>query len=116
MVIARFPAEVKAAILRGVKWSVLLALAHYACTWLSLFAWFAVVGHIDAPRTAARDGIALFLSRTHDVLLQPLAHSIRRESNTTAHLTILLNSLLWGIVVGTLLLIGRSRRVRRVVT
>jgi hypothetical protein len=99
---------------RGVRWCMALALVHYLCTWLSLFASFIVLGDIDEPRTALREGIALAVGRTREMLLQPLAHSIQRDSNAGAHLWILLNSLLWGTVVGTLLLIGRSRLKGRV--
>ena len=106
--------EPKSPLVGGLKWSLRLALAHYFCTWLSLFAWFVIFGHIDDRRSAAREGIALVLSRTHDVLLHPLAHSIRAESNAIAHLWIVLNSLLWGTVAGTLLLIERSYRTKRV--
>ena len=96
---------------RGIKWSALSALAHYAFAWLTLFAWFAAYGHIDESRSTVREGIAPVLTRTHDVLTQPLAHAIRGESNVIAHLRIVLNSLLWA--TGTLLLILRSHRTKR---
>jgi hypothetical protein len=97
----------KIAVVGQVKVIALLALAHYVLTWMSLFALFSVFGHIDEPRSASREQIVLLLSRTHDVLQQPLAHPVRGESNLIAHLRVVLNSLLWGTVAGTLLLIGR---------
>ena len=108
--------DLKTQLVRYAKWSVCLTLAHYACTWLSLIGWFVFMGHIDQSRSAAREAIAVVMSRTHDIMLHPLAHSFRGESNGIAHLRVLLNSLLWGTVAGTVFLIGRSHRRKRVGT
>lgn len=101
---------------RGVKWSLWLALVHYACVWLSIVGWFMVFGHIDDQRTATRQGVALALNRAHDVLLEPLGRSSPEESALVAHSRMLLNSLLWGSVTGTLLLLLSSYRRPRAVS
>jgi hypothetical protein len=106
--------DLKSLLVRSAKWSALVALAHYVCTWLSLFGWIGFTGHMDESHSAARHAAAALLSGTHDVLLQPLAYSFRGESNTVVHMRLLLNSMLWGAVAGTLVLIGTSHRRKRV--
>jgi hypothetical protein len=96
----------KTQFVRGIKLSGLLALVHYTCVWASLLAWFVLFGHMDEPRSTARQQCALISSTIHDTLLQPLGDPRHGESNFTAHLRILLNSLLWGTAAGTLLLVG----------
>jgi peptidoglycan/LPS O-acetylase OafA/YrhL len=104
---------IAARIMRGVKWSLGLALAHYVCVWLSVLAFLIVMGHIDDQRTAARESVGWALYRAHEVLLQPMGCCFHGEPNWVSHVRILLNSLLWGTAAGTLLLFWRWHRTPR---
>ena len=50
--------DLKSLLVHSAKSSGLVALAHYACTWLTLFGWIALTGRIDETHSAVRQAIA----------------------------------------------------------
>jgi hypothetical protein len=109
-------AVLKASFVRGIKWGGLLAVAHYACTWATFLVPIVLLGDIDEPHGAARHQGASMLARIQHLLLEPLVHFGRGQTSTVVHVQMLLNSLLWGAVIATALLLLSSYRERRVTT